>query len=193
MPFACSGSFSRRWKISASSGSSATSCLPSSLTTWLSAICATRFATESTSTVFGSSPSSPSSTARSLPCPLPVKPRLPNSSTFTLAVSASWPSVSSRSANRFAARIGPTVCELDGPMPILKMSKTLMCTDLQHTPHHELLREPLVERVRRRRPRRRRDQRTVLRHHQIAGCEHPRDRRLVLPRVDDIPLVEPET
>ena len=31
-----------------------------------------------------------------------------------------------RSANRFAARIGPTVCELEGPIPILKMSKTLM-------------------------------------------------------------------
>ena len=26
---------------------------------------------------------------------------------------------------RRAATIGPTVCELDGPMPILKMSKTL--------------------------------------------------------------------
>ena len=25
-----------------------------------------------------------------------------------------------------AARIGPTVCELDGPMPILKRSKTLI-------------------------------------------------------------------
>jgi hypothetical protein len=34
----------------------------------------------------------------------------------------------SRSAKRFAARIGPTVCELDGPIPILKMSNTLMCT-----------------------------------------------------------------
>ena len=27
-----------------------------------------------------------------------------------------------------APRIGPTVCELEGPMPILKMSNTLMCT-----------------------------------------------------------------
>jgi hypothetical protein len=27
-----------------------------------------------------------------------------------------------------AARIGPTVCELDGPMPILKRSKALMVT-----------------------------------------------------------------
>src|SRR5699024_4318147 len=29
------------------------------------------------------------------------------------------------SANRRAARIGPTVCELDGPIPILNNSKTL--------------------------------------------------------------------
>src|SRR4029079_15665539 len=30
------------------------------------------------------------------------------------------------SANMRAARIGPTVCELDGPIPILKRSKTLI-------------------------------------------------------------------
>ena len=29
-------------------------------------------------------------------------------------------------ANRRAARIGPTVCELEGPIPILKRSKALM-------------------------------------------------------------------
>src|SRR3974377_56825 len=29
-------------------------------------------------------------------------------------------------ANRRAARIGPTVCELDGPTPILKISKMLV-------------------------------------------------------------------
>ena len=33
---------------------------------------------------------------------------------------------SSRSAKRFAARIGPTVCELDGPIPIENRSKTLI-------------------------------------------------------------------
>jgi hypothetical protein len=60
-----------------------------------------------------------------------VKPRLPNSSTFTAVVEDSWLSSRSRSAKRRAARIGPTVCELDGPMPILKMSKTEMCTQLQ--------------------------------------------------------------
>src|ERR1700735_3637407 len=35
------------------------------------------------------------------------------------------PAASRRSTKRKAARIGPTVCELDGPMPILKRSKTL--------------------------------------------------------------------
>ena len=33
---------------------------------------------------------------------------------------------SSSSAKRFAARIGPTVCELDGPIPIENRSKTLI-------------------------------------------------------------------
>jgi hypothetical protein len=30
------------------------------------------------------------------------------------------------SIKRLAARIGPTVCELDGPIPILKRSKVLI-------------------------------------------------------------------
>src|SRR5579872_3919196 len=128
MPLACSGSLSRRWNTSWVSGSSATGCLPSRRTCLAAAWAATRGATLSTSTVAGSSPSRPSSTARSLPWPLPVCPRLPNSSTLTLAVRTSSPSASSRSANRRAARIGPTVCELDGPIPILKMSNTEMCT-----------------------------------------------------------------
>ena len=35
---------------------------------------------------------------------------------------------SSRRTKRRAARIGPTVCELEGPMPILKSSKRLVFT-----------------------------------------------------------------
>src|ERR1051325_9489096 len=128
MPLACRGSFSRRWKTSWVSGSSATGCLPSRRTLRAAGAAAPRGAMASTSTVAGSSPSSPSSTALSLPCPLPVNPRLPNSSTLTLAVRVSSPSASRRSANRRAARIGPTVCELDGPIPILKMSNTEICT-----------------------------------------------------------------
>ena len=38
----------------------------------------------------------------------------------------SAPRSSSRATNRFAARIGPTVCELDGPIPMEKRSKTLI-------------------------------------------------------------------
>ena len=37
---------------------------------------------------------------------------------------ASTPSCARRVTNMRAARIGPTVCELEGPMPILKRSKT---------------------------------------------------------------------
>src|SRR5688572_4642429 len=36
------------------------------------------------------------------------------------------PASRSRNANWRAARIGPTVCELDGPMPTLKRSNALM-------------------------------------------------------------------
>src|SRR5215207_6626548 len=36
---------------------------------------------------------------------------------------SSTPSASSRSANARAARIGPTVCELEGPIPIEKRSR----------------------------------------------------------------------
>ena len=39
------------------------------------------------------------------------------------------------SANFLAAIMGPTVCELDGPIPILKRSKTLiaiMSHDIDH-------------------------------------------------------------
>ncbi len=79
----------------------------------------------SVSTDSGCSPSSPSSTALSLPWPLPVAPSEPYSSTLRLAVAASSSSRCNPSAKRHAARMGPTVCELDGPMPILNRSKTL--------------------------------------------------------------------
>ena len=76
------------------------------------------------STVSGSCPARPSSTALSLPWPLPVAPSDPYISAFTRVVSASVPSCARRVTKMRAARIGPTVCELDGPMPILKRSKT---------------------------------------------------------------------
>jgi hypothetical protein len=74
----------------------------------------------------GGSPSKPSSTALSVPCPRPVMASDPYSSARTRTTRSSTPfSSSQRSENRAAARMGPTVWEDDGPMPILKMSKAL--------------------------------------------------------------------
>src|SRR6185369_229029 len=75
------------------------------------------------STPCGVSPIRPSSTALSVPWPTPVRANEPNSSAVT-EVTSSNGLFSTR--KRRAATIGPTVCELDGPMPILNKSKTLM-------------------------------------------------------------------
>lgn len=88
--------------------------------TWASAV--------STSTVRGELPVRPSRTALGVPWPWPVAPSEPKSSARIAVVRASRPSFSSRFANIRAARIGPTVWELDGPMPIEKRSKTEMAT-----------------------------------------------------------------
>src|SRR5215468_21860 len=80
------------------------------------------------STVSGTSPISPSTTAFTLPCPCPVAPSEPNSSTRSSATRSATPSATSEPANMPAARIGPTVWELDGPIPILNSSKALMVT-----------------------------------------------------------------
>ena len=80
------------------------------------------------STLSGRRPAKPRSTARSVAWPLPVKASEPCS---TACRRASGPvpgfSLGSRrtSRKRAAATIGPIVCDDDGPMPILKMSKTL--------------------------------------------------------------------
>ena len=78
------------------------------------------------STWSGTSPDRPSTTALTLPWPCPVAPSDPNSSARIPATSPSRPPPARDSANIPAARIGPTVCELDGPMPILNKSKTLI-------------------------------------------------------------------
>ncbi|MCY1446196.1 hypothetical protein D9M71_627480 [compost metagenome] len=100
-------------------------CSPSRVMRPLSRMACRRAGMVSVSMTSGCSPSRPSSTALSLPWPLPVAPSEPYSSALTLAVRASRPSRRSPSAKRAAARIGPTVCELEGPMPILNRSKTL--------------------------------------------------------------------
>ena len=82
------------------------------------------------STFSGSSPDSPSSIARSVWWPCPVSASDPNSSTRTRGTLRRQvmphPRSCRSSPNRRAARIGPTVCELDGPIPILKISKMLV-------------------------------------------------------------------
>ena len=65
-------------------------------------------------------------TALSVAWPLPVKASEPNSVTSTRAARATAPSDASPAAKAAAAFIGPTVCEDDGPTPILKRSKTLI-------------------------------------------------------------------
>ena len=86
---------------------------------------ARRGSTSSGSMRSGRQPSRPSITALSVPCPLPVAPSEPYSSTRTPRTAASAPVRARRAAKRLAAIIGPTVCELEGPMPILNRSKAL--------------------------------------------------------------------
>src|ERR1700678_4100089 len=64
-------------------------------------------------------------TALSVAWPLPVKASEPRSATSTEATRPSAPVAESPPANAAAAFIGPTVCDDDGPIPILKSSKTL--------------------------------------------------------------------
>lgn len=90
--------------------------------------CSTIGSAATGSTRCGSCPARPSTTAFTLPWPCPVAPSEPNSSTRTDAVRARSPEARSRPTKRDAARIGPTVCELDGPMPTLNMSNTEMLT-----------------------------------------------------------------
>src|SRR4029079_12993073 len=62
--------------------------------------------------------------------PAPVAPTDPYRSTSTATTDdARSPS---SSTNRFAARIGPTVWELDGPTPIEKRSKTLTVIGIRY-------------------------------------------------------------
>ncbi len=64
-------------------------------------------------------------TALSVACPRPVNASEPYRLTSTESVASMRFRDSSSRRNRLAAHIGPTVCELDGPMPILNKSKML--------------------------------------------------------------------
>ncbi|SIT46341.1 hypothetical protein BN2475_640052 [Paraburkholderia ribeironis] len=131
MPFGCTmpepgaPGISLRKKPRCSRSSKPTGCLPSSASCFVSRIARKRGSIRSGSISSGRLPSSPSSTALSVPCPLPVAPSEPNSSIFTRRTKPSRLASSICDAKRHAAIIGPTVCELEGPIPILKRSKTL--------------------------------------------------------------------
>ncbi|MNT15054.1 hypothetical protein D3C72_1500870 [compost metagenome] len=84
--------------------------------------------TASTSKVTGSAPVKPNKMATSVPCPLPVLASEPYNNIFIPStVSIGW-FCASEAVNCCAALHGPKVCELDGPMPILKISKTEICS-----------------------------------------------------------------
>ena len=76
----------------------------------------------------GSCPESPSRTARSVACPKPVRASDPYNSACTRSTLSSKPRLASSRTKRQAARMGPIVCELDGPTPILYRSKKLVVT-----------------------------------------------------------------
>ena len=77
-----------------------------------------RTGTESVSTVSQSAPSRPSKSACGVICPLPVAARLPYNASLMDATEDRMPE-SRKSWTKIApARIGPTVCEDDGPIPM---------------------------------------------------------------------------
>ena len=87
---------------------------------------ATTRATSSRVTVSTAKPVKPASTAPGVPWPTPVEPSEPNSTHSIRTTRASPPSAASPSTKARAARNGPTVCELDGPIPTLNKSRAEM-------------------------------------------------------------------
>src|SRR6476646_8211838 len=126
MPFEWYGSFWRLLKMRSVFSSNGISCRPSRRIFFSARMRFRRDGIESGSILSGHSPSKPQRIALSVPCPRPVSASEPKSSQRTRLTDARMPgSTSQRSQKRAAARIGPTVCEDDGPMPILNRSKTL--------------------------------------------------------------------
>src|ERR1700722_1570756 len=66
--------------------------------------------------------------APSVPCPNPVRAKDPYNLTCSLCTCSRTPRSYRLVTESFAARIGPTVWELDGPIPTLKISKKLVFT-----------------------------------------------------------------
>lgn len=73
----------------------------------------------------GTSPIRPRMTARSVPWPRPVRASDPNSSVHTRARPGRRPVPASSVRKRWAARMGPTVWEDEGPIPMEKRSRAL--------------------------------------------------------------------
>ncbi len=111
MPLVCRGSRSERMNNNCIGSSKRISCRPSSRSSPLSRIRRSVGSMLSGSTLRGSSPVRPSSTARSVPCPPPVSASEPYSRITTSPVFSSSPAAASRVVNSRAARIGPIVCE----------------------------------------------------------------------------------
>src|SRR3712207_3460388 len=128
MPLLWNSSRLRRCSTTSSSTEKAMGCSPASRSLPSRRTASTRGWAATGSTRSGCSPSRPRTTALTLPCPCPVAPSDPNSSHRTPATRPSRPSSRSRDAKVQAARIGPTACELDGPIPTLNRSKALMVT-----------------------------------------------------------------
>ena len=103
----------------------ATGCSPSRRSCCSARTWCRRGSMPSISTLCGSSPSSPSMIGLVAAVPLARGAQRTIQLDAHLAVRGSSPRSARPSANIRAAFIGPTVCELDGPMPILKRSNTL--------------------------------------------------------------------
>src|SRR5579885_8735 len=106
-------------------GSKAITSPPESVSSFVSLILATQRSAVSGATVSGSKPEKPSMTALSVPCPRPVHASEPYKIAFTRFKRARS-SLLNAAMKAAAAFIGPTVCEDDGPIPILNRSKTLI-------------------------------------------------------------------
>ena len=105
-------------------GSKAMACLPPSMIRPSARIRASVAAASSGQVRSGTKPARPSTLASTVPCPTPVSASEPCSSTAIRATSSSLPRLASARTKSAPIRIGPTVCEEDGPMPIRKISST---------------------------------------------------------------------
>ena len=125
MPVGCPGRDSRMCSVRSPCRSKAISWRPSRGSRPPVTISSTSPVQASGSMVSGSWPARPSSTAVSEPWPTPVAASEPNSSACTRAVRSRTPCWPMLSVKRRAARMGPTVWDEDGPMPIENRSRTL--------------------------------------------------------------------